>query len=76
MLDSYDAEYVRKEDSDIKITEVFSFKTKYEYKVIAESDLRTLEYTLDRYGSNGWKLVNVVWNNDESFLMATMMKEK
>lgn len=50
--------------------------TKYEYKVLAESDHRTLEYTLDRYGSNGWKLVNVVWNNDESLLIATMIREK
>ena len=40
--------------------------TKYEYKVLTESNHRSLEYILDRYGSNGWKLVNVVWNNDES----------
>ncbi len=50
--------------------------TKYEYKVLAESDHLTLEYALDRYGFNGWKLVNVVWNNDESLLIATMIREK
>ena len=48
---------------------------KYEYKVLAESDHRTLEYTLNRYGSNGWKLANVVWNNDESLLIATLIRE-
>lgn len=47
-----------------------------EPKALAESDHRTLEYILDRYGSNGWKLINVVWNNDESLLIATMMREK
>lgn len=47
-----------------------------EPKALAESDYRTLEYILDRYGSNGWKLINVVWHNDESFLIATMMREK
>lgn len=50
--------------------------TKYEHKVLAESDHRTLEYTLDGYGSNGWKLVNVVWNYDESLLIATRMREE
>ena len=47
--------------------------TKYEYKVLTESDHRTLEYTLNSYGSAGWKLVNVVWNNDESFLITTLI---
>lgn len=50
--------------------------TKYEYKALTESDHCTLEYTLSRYGSAGWKLVNVVWNNDESLLIATLIREK
>lgn len=49
---------------------------KYEYKVLPESDHRTLEYTLNRYGSAGWQLVNIVWNNDESLLIATLLREK
>lgn len=69
-------EYVRKEDSEENIKEVFSCMTKYEYKVLTESDHRTLEYTLNSYGSAGWKLVNVVWNNDESFLITTLIREK
>ena len=50
--------------------------TKYEYKSLTESDHRTLEYTLNRYGSAGWQLVNIVWNNDESLLIATLLREK
>ena len=50
--------------------------TKYEYKVLTESDHRTLEYTLNSYGSAGWKLVNIVWNNDESLLIAMLIREK
>lgn len=49
---------------------------KYEYKVLTESDHCTLEYTLNRYGAAGWKLANAVWNNDESLLIATMIREK
>lgn len=50
--------------------------TKYEYKVLTESDHRTLEYKLNRYGSAGWQLVNIVWNNDKSLLIATLIREK
>lgn len=50
--------------------------TKYEYKVLTESDRRTLEYTLNRYGSAGWKLVNIVWNNYESLLIGELTREK
>lgn len=50
--------------------------TKYEYKVLTESDRRTLEYTLNRYGSAGWKLVDIVWNNDESLLIGGVDKRK
>lgn len=49
---------------------------KYEYKVLTESDHRTLEYVLNKYGSAGWQLVNIVWNNDESLLIATLLREK
>lgn len=34
-----------------------------------------LVFKLDDYGKRGWKLVNVIWNNDGSRLIATMMKE-
>ncbi len=76
MLDSYDAEHVRKGDSEKTQRRSFSLMTKYEYKVLPESDHRTLEYTLNRYGSAGWQLVDIAWNNDESLLIATLIREK
>lgn len=49
--------------------------TKYAYKVLNESDPRTLECKLNQLGSEGWKLVNVVWDNDESLLVASLMRK-
>ncbi len=69
-------EYVREQDSLTKERRRIFYMTKYEYKVLTESDHRTLEYTLNRYGSAGWQLVNIVWNNDESLLIATLIREK
>lgn len=34
-----------------------------------------LVYKLDDYGSLGWKLVNVIWDNDGSRLIVTMMRK-
>ena len=48
----------------------------YEYKVLHESDFRNLEPKLNKLGENGWMLVNVCWNNDESLLIATLIREK
>ena len=48
----------------------------YEYKVLHESDFRNLESKLNKFGEDGWKLVNVCWNNDESLLIATLIREK
>ena len=48
----------------------------YEYKVLHESDFRNLESKLNKLGKDGWKLVNVCWNNDESLLIATLIREK
>lgn len=48
----------------------------YEYKVLHESDFRNLEPKLNKLGEDGWKLVNVCWNNDESLLIATLIREK
>ena len=50
-------------------------KMKYEYKVLNESNPRTLECKFNRCGSKGWRLVNVVWDNDESLLIAALMRE-
>lgn len=48
----------------------------YEYKVLAESDYRFLEMKLNNLGNMNWKLVNIVWNNDEALLIATLIREK
>ena len=49
---------------------------KYEYKVLTESDFRNLETKLNKLGNDGWKLVNVCWNNDESMLIASLIRER
>lgn len=49
---------------------------KYEYKVLNESDFKIMEVDLNRFGDAGWKLVNVVWDNDNSILIATLIREK
>lgn len=48
--------------------------TKYEYVVFTE-DEALLVFKLDDFGKYGWKLVNVIWNDDGSRLIATMMRE-
>lgn len=48
----------------------------YEYKVLTESDYRSLQMKLNNLGNVNWKLVNIAWNNDEALLIATLIKEK
>ena len=50
------------------------FMTKYEYLVFTEYE-ELLVFKLDDYGKYGWKLVNVIWNNDGLRLIVTMMRE-
>lgn len=47
---------------------------KHEYKFLHESDYRSLEYKLNGLGDQGRKLVNVAWGNDESLLIATLIR--
>lgn len=48
--------------------------TKYEYMVFTEYE-ELLVFKLDDYGKYGWKLVNVIWNNDGLRLIVMMMRE-
>jgi|LAHS01.1.fsa_nt_gb hypothetical protein len=47
---------------------------KYEYKVIHEAQEKNLETELNILGRDGWKVVSVVWNYDESLFVATLEK--
>jgi hypothetical protein len=49
---------------------------KYQYKVIHESEEKNLEAELNALGQDGWKLISVVWNNDESLFVATLEIEQ
>ena len=48
----------------------------YEYTVLSENNYGVLKQELNDFGRNGWKLVNVVWDNDNACLVAVMMREK
>ena len=52
------------------------FFMKYEYTVLSENNYRILKQELNDYGRYGWKLVNVVWDNDSACLVAVMMRER
>ena len=49
---------------------------KYEYKVLHECNHKILESNLNRLGEYGWKLINVVWDNDNSLFIAILSREK
>lgn len=49
---------------------------KYEYKVIHEAQEKNLEVELNALGKEGWKLISVVWNNDESLFVASLEIER
>lgn len=49
---------------------------KYEYKVLHESNYKILEPDLNRLGEDGWKLISVVWDNDNSLFVAILSREK
>jgi len=46
----------------------------YQYKVLHESDYKIMEVDLNNLGSDGWELVNVVWDADESLFIAVLQK--
>ena len=48
----------------------------YEYTVFSENDYRVMRQELNSYGRYGCKLVNAVWDNDNAWLVAVIMREK
>ena len=68
-------EYVRKQDSSKKERRRLFFMN-YEYTVLSENNYGVMQQELNSYGRYGWKLVNVVWDNDNACLVAVMMREK
>ena len=48
----------------------------YEDTVLSENNYGVMQQELNSYGRDGWKLVNVVWDNDNACLVAVMMREK
>lgn len=47
----------------------------YEYIVLSENNYGVMQQELNNYGRYGWKLVNVIWDNDNACLVAVMMRE-
>lgn len=48
----------------------------YEYTVLSKSNYGVMQQGLNSYGKYGWKLVNVVWDNDNACLVAVMILER
>lgn len=48
----------------------------YECKVLSESNYGVMQQEFNSYGRYGWKLVNVVWNNDNACLVTVMTRER
>jgi len=48
---------------------------KYQYKVIRESEEKSLEGEFNLLGREGWKVVSVVWDYNQSLFVATLEKE-
>lgn len=48
----------------------------YEYRVLSANSYGEMQQELNICGMVGWKLVNVVWDNDNACLVAVMMQER
>ena len=48
----------------------------YEYTVLSENNYGVMQQELNSYGRYVWKLVNVVWDNDNACSVAVMMRER
>lgn len=48
----------------------------YEFAVLSENSYGFMRQELHSYRRYGWKLVNVVWNNDNACSVATIVCEK
>ena len=47
---------------------------RYEYKVIRETEIRNLEPQFNMLGRDGWRVISVVWDYDESCFVTTLEK--
>lgn len=47
-----------------------------EYTVFSENNYGVLKQELNDYGRYGWKLVNVVWDNDNAGLVAVLKRKR
>lgn len=48
----------------------------YEYRVLSANSYGEMQQELNICGMVGWKLVNVVWDNDNACLVAVMILER
>lgn len=48
----------------------------YECKVLSESNYGVMQQEFNSYGRYGWKLINVVWDNDNSLYIATLIRKR
>ena len=48
----------------------------YEFAVLSENSYGVMQQELNSHGRYGWKLVNVVWDNDNACSVAAMVYEK
>ena len=48
----------------------------YKYTVLSENNYEVMQQKLNSYRKYGWKLVNVVWDNDNACLVAVMVRKK
>lgn len=48
----------------------------YEYTVLSKNNYGVMQQELNSYGRYGWKLVNVVWDNDNACPVAVMMRKR
>lgn len=47
----------------------------YEFAVLSENSYGFMQQELNSHGIYGWKLVNVVWDNDNACSVAAMVCE-
>lgn len=67
-------EYVRKQNSLKKRRCLFFMN--YEYTVLSENNHIDMQDKLNKFGRYGWKLVNVVRDNDNACLVTVMIRER
>ena len=49
---------------------------KYEYKVIRETEIDNLEVEFNSYAEDGYRVISIVWDNDESCFVVTLERIK